>query len=344
MEPSADIFNDLGCEPGCKRLATAFYAGLAGDPLLRPLFPGKSLRCAIEEFAAFLVQFFDGDEAHSQYRWRLGLNEAHRRLRLTEAHRQAWVNHMTQALAECVQSPAAREALAELFDQASHHIVPGADKLPPGWDLLDRWQREVELDELTAAIEQGSADQAILLAERQRARKSVYIGVLARMIATHRRPFVAFALQCLTDEPDLVHHRYNGRSLLHHAAGCGSLEVVQALLKLGVDPNELDSGGHAPLYRSATTGVVGNSAGVVSALAAAGGDVNFVGGVTRCTALHQAARRGNVAVIKTLIALGANPNLRDKSGFTPRERAVNCRKPEAAKLLAAVEKSLGAAK
>ena len=36
-------------------LSEAFYARVKRDPVLRPLFPGKTLHCAIEELSAFLV-------------------------------------------------------------------------------------------------------------------------------------------------------------------------------------------------------------------------------------------------------------------------------------------------
>ncbi len=58
----AGILDALGGEAGCKRLSREFYARVAKEPVLRPLFPGKSLRCATEELAAFLVQFLGGDE------------------------------------------------------------------------------------------------------------------------------------------------------------------------------------------------------------------------------------------------------------------------------------------
>ena len=50
----SEFLETLGGEAGCKRLSAEFYARVGKDPVLRPLFPGKSLRCAIDEFAAFL--------------------------------------------------------------------------------------------------------------------------------------------------------------------------------------------------------------------------------------------------------------------------------------------------
>jgi len=61
--------------------------------------------------------------------------------------------------------------------------------------------------------------------------------------------------------------------------------------------------------------------------------VNESGGVSRATALHQAARFGNVGAAKALIELGANVNAKDSRGVTPLDRAINCRRHEVAALL-----------
>jgi ankyrin repeat protein len=63
--------------------------------------------------------------------------------------------------------------------------------------------------------------------------------------------------------------------------------------------------------------------------------VNATHGVKRCTALHMAARRGNVDVIEALLEGGADIEARDSVGDTALRRAVNCNKVEAARLLLA---------
>jgi ankyrin repeat protein len=63
--------------------------------------------------------------------------------------------------------------------------------------------------------------------------------------------------------------------------------------------------------------------------------VNAVYGPKRCTALHMAARRGNVDVITTLLDGGADIEARDSAGETPLRRAVNLNKVEAARILLA---------
>jgi ankyrin repeat protein len=72
---------------------------------------------------------------------------------------------------------------------------------------------------------------------------------------------------------------------------------------------------------------------VVRALVQAGANVNAQDGVKRCTALHMAARRGNVEVAAALLDCGADIEARDSLGDTPLRRSVNCNKIEVAALL-----------
>jgi truncated hemoglobin YjbI len=52
MSVRSVLLEALGGEEGCRRLAAAFYARIGKEPVLRPFFPGKSLKCATKEFAA----------------------------------------------------------------------------------------------------------------------------------------------------------------------------------------------------------------------------------------------------------------------------------------------------
>jgi hypothetical protein len=47
-----DLHQAIGGTATWRRLAVAFYSHVDRDPLLRPLFPGKTLHCAIEELTA----------------------------------------------------------------------------------------------------------------------------------------------------------------------------------------------------------------------------------------------------------------------------------------------------
>src|SRR5215813_9891096 len=98
MRARSALLEALGGEEGCRRLSATFYARAGKDPVLRPFFPGKSLRCAIEEFAAFLIQFLGGNEEETQFRWWLSLRESHARFRIGPKERRAWLGHMEATL------------------------------------------------------------------------------------------------------------------------------------------------------------------------------------------------------------------------------------------------------
>jgi truncated hemoglobin YjbI len=117
-----------------------------------------------------------------------------------------------------------------------------------------------------------------------------------------------------------------GQTLLHDAAMAGEAELADVLIHAGADPDAKEAEGHTPLYR-ASTGAVAH------VLLAAGAAVDAVSGPTRGTALHQAARHGNVSVAQALLDHGATIDARDAQQQTPLRRAVNCRKIHVVRLL-----------
>src|SRR5690349_22802045 len=117
------IFQVIGGTEGCRRLAEAFYKRVGSDPVLRPFFPGKTRRCAIEAFSAFLVQFLGGPAMDTQHRWWLSLRESHLRFDIGVQERDAWMKLMIQALDETRVREPARAALLGFFDRSSAYLV-----------------------------------------------------------------------------------------------------------------------------------------------------------------------------------------------------------------------------
>ena len=117
-----------------------------------------------------------------------------------------------------------------------------------------------------------------------------------------------------------------GQTLLHDAALVGEAELAAVLIRSGADPDAKEAEGHTPLYRAST-------GDVARVLLAAGATVDVARGPTRGTALHQAARRGNVSAVQALLDHGATIDARDAKGETPLRRAVNCRQLEIVRLL-----------
>src|ERR1700747_3697768 len=123
MAGRARLLEALGGEAGCKRLSGDFYARVGKEPALGRLFPGKSLRCATEEFAAFLIQFLGGDEEQTQHRWWLSLRESHARFQIGADARRAWLRLMEATLDAAPLNDATRNALRHFFSGSSAYLI-----------------------------------------------------------------------------------------------------------------------------------------------------------------------------------------------------------------------------
>ena len=312
---------------GCRRLAAAFYARVERDPVVRPLYP-KSLHCAVEMIALFVAQQFGGPCEYSERRAWLSLYEAHLRFAIGQAERDAWLRDMTAAMDDVGIGEPERVEMTRFFEQASTYLI-NRPKPDPEPEML-------VVDDAVAALRRRDLERVTELSgdpEFQRDR-AAWVSLLGMMAGSDDPRIVAYGLARISADPGMAEERHGG-PLLRMAAGEGCLPMVEMLLRLGVDPNAADRFGHPPLY------FVGNACrresgpAVVRALVEAGAIVNQQDRVKRCTPLHMAARRGNVAVARAMLECGADPGIGDIAGVTPLQRAINCRKPEVAALLSA---------
>ena len=332
----AELFDAIGREAGCRRLSERFYARVQRDPELRPLFPGKNLHCAINEFSAFLVQFLGGPEEAAQARWWLSLKESHSRFRIGSRERDRWMGHMRATLEEAEIPETTRTVLRGFFERSSAYIVNSGGAPEAGAplepEIAARWQAQLTADQAMAAIRAGHAQSAIELS------KGLLRGhtgpLLAMMIKSGNRELLDFAREKIIALPALVRARFNGWTLLHVAAAQGNLHFVEFLLKQGAAVDALDGGSHTPLY-AAANGLKFGGGEVVRVLVRAGANVNACDGVKRCTPLHMSARRGNRETAEALLECGADLEARDSDGETPLRRAVNCNHAGVAALLVA---------
>src|ERR1022692_1883736 len=92
------LYQSVGGMEGCHKLSEAFYTRVEQDPVLLPLFPAASFRCAIEALALFLAQFLGGPCEYADNRWSLSLREAYLRFKIGRKERTAWLKQMRRVL------------------------------------------------------------------------------------------------------------------------------------------------------------------------------------------------------------------------------------------------------
>jgi len=122
------------------------------------------------------------------------------------------------------------------------------------------------------------------------------------------------------------------RKLLETIRRGGTVEAVAALLEDGANPNAKD-GDESALYLAFTPWDIEESVrqGIIRALVGAGADINAADAMGQ-TALHMAVYDANLANVKLLLSLGANPDgnpdcsgkdFKDCECLTPLQAAVS---------------------
>ena len=119
----ATFFAAVGGHETFVRLVHRFYAGVADDPLLRPLYPDQDLAAAEQRLLMFLEQYWGGPRTYSDTRGHPRLRMRHAPFAVTPAARDAWLAHMHAAVAGLGLEPAARRTLWTYLESAAHSLV-----------------------------------------------------------------------------------------------------------------------------------------------------------------------------------------------------------------------------
>ncbi len=92
------LFERIGGHEAFVRLVDVFYAGVAGDPPLRDLYPEADLGPAKERLRMFLEQYWGGPHTYSEQRGHPRLRLRHAPYEVTPDQRDRWLRHMQAAI------------------------------------------------------------------------------------------------------------------------------------------------------------------------------------------------------------------------------------------------------
>jgi hemoglobin len=98
MREQVTFYEAVGGEETFRRLVARFYQGVAGDPVLRAVYPEEDLADAEERLRLFLIQYWGGPATYNERRGHPALRMRHARFAIGPAERDAWLRHMTAAI------------------------------------------------------------------------------------------------------------------------------------------------------------------------------------------------------------------------------------------------------
>lgn len=124
------FYAEVGGEETFERIVTVFYREVAGDPVLKPMYPEEDLGPASERLKLFLIQYWGGPKTYQERRGHPALRMRHMPFHINPDARDRWLRHMRTALDEAKLSPLHDETLCGYLDRAAHALVNTFDPTP----------------------------------------------------------------------------------------------------------------------------------------------------------------------------------------------------------------------
>nr|WP_052113864.1 globin [Actinotalea fermentans] len=113
-------------------MVTRFYAGVAQDEVLRPMYPEADLGPAAERLRLFLEQYWGGPSTYSEQRGHPRLRLRHAPFAIDGDARDRWLRHMRDAVDSLDLPPRHHAVLWDYLERAAHAMV-NRDAPTAGW-------------------------------------------------------------------------------------------------------------------------------------------------------------------------------------------------------------------
>jgi hemoglobin len=122
MADTSTLYDRAGGTPFFEALVDRFYAGVASDPVLRPVYPEPELAGAQHRLTLFLIQYWGGPTTYDQERGHPRLRMRHAPFAIGPAERDRWLVHMRAVLAELAPP-------AEIAAQLERYFATAAEAM-----------------------------------------------------------------------------------------------------------------------------------------------------------------------------------------------------------------------
>ena len=117
------LYDDMGGRATFEELVSHFYALVAVDPVLRPMYPDEDFKGAAERLLMFLEQYWGGPTTYSEQRGHPRLRMRHAAFHISEVERDIWLQHMKSAVDELDMKSDLKAELWSYLEMAAHSMV-----------------------------------------------------------------------------------------------------------------------------------------------------------------------------------------------------------------------------
>ena len=117
------FYEAVGGEETFHKLVERFYAEVAKDEILRPMYPEQDLGPAEERLRLFLMQYWGGPHTYSDRRGHPRLRMRHVPFKIGPIERDAWLRAMEIAVADSGIEEPYRSQLWRYLETAAHSLM-----------------------------------------------------------------------------------------------------------------------------------------------------------------------------------------------------------------------------
>ncbi|CAB4869419.1 MAG: globin [Actinobacteria bacterium] len=123
----SSFYEQVGGEPFFSDLVSQFYAHVATDPILRPMYPDSDMKGAAARLQMFLEQYWGGPTTYQEQRGHPRLRMRHAGFHIDSAARDAWLNAMQVVVGGLEMDSDLRAQLWSYLEMAANSMVNQPD-------------------------------------------------------------------------------------------------------------------------------------------------------------------------------------------------------------------------
>ena len=123
----SSFYEQVGGEAFFADLTSQFYAVVATDPILRPMYPDEDMKGAAQRLQWFLSQYWGGPTTYQENRGHPRLRMRHSQFPIGIAARDAWLRAMKTAVDGVEIKEGLKEQLWDYLEMAADAMVNQPD-------------------------------------------------------------------------------------------------------------------------------------------------------------------------------------------------------------------------